>query len=900
MFKRLRPFLVGLFFALLLLYLAVNIYRVLALARHYDGWEANSTRDNRAVITRVDPQGPAAGVLREGDEIVAVNGRPVRIDGLSGALGRAYRAIPPGGAYTLTIKRAGRDDEASATEEVTLHTQPAQPARLYGRFAGVVGMILIFCLAGLIIFLLKPNDKQAILLALILGMFATFPQAIKSGQSGLPVWFYFLMQAPVAASTLFFAPIFLHFFLIFPEGERPLSPLLRRWPRLEWYIYLPNLLFFLPVSAIITVIMMLSTPAQRAALGQRLSPLALFGVIQSVVYISLGLASLVINYRQADEMARRRMRIVLAGSFAAFLPLGVVLVLNAIGFTYTTSALLQWFDFLLLFTLPLMPLSFAYAIIRHRIIPVGFILRRGARYFLVSRGSSVLEALIVGVVMFFLMDAFFRRLNPSSGRVVGVISGVTAIVVWNLMRGLHQRVIAPAIDRRFFRRAYDAQAILAELVRSLRTVTGVPQLLELAATRIQEALHANNVIFFLRDERTGEYVCALSSDYVKGAPKVRAATPMIALPADSLVVERLRQSPEPLEVDFTDPGSWVQKLSEANSVADSSRVTEREALLRIESALLLPLESKDEVLGIVTLGPRLGDLPYSGEDKRLLLGLAGQLTFALENARLVERMLQEERRRQEIEAENERRAQELEEARQLQLSMLPEAVPQLPGLDIAAYMKPATEVGGDYYDFHLAKDGTLTVAIGDATGHGLRAGTMVTAAKSLFRTFADEPDIVQVFKRSTRVLKEMNLRSLYMAMMLLKLKDNRLIVSAAGMPPLLIYRAAQRLVQEVAIKGMPLGSFANFPYQQQELQLGVNDTIVLMSDGFPERFNQSGEMLDYARAKEVLEEVAHESPQEIINHFIRTGDAWAGGRALDDDVTFVVLKLKDSSGSPAK
>lgn len=51
-------------------------------------------------------------------------------------------------------------------------------------------------------------------------------------------------------------------------------------------------------------------------------------------------------------------------------------------------------------------------------------------------------------------------------------------------------------------------------------------------------------------------------------------------------------------------------------------------------------------------------------------------------------------------------------------------------------MKPATEVGGDYYDFHLADDGTLTVAVGDATGHGLKAGTFVTAMKSLFRTFA--------------------------------------------------------------------------------------------------------------------------------------------------------------------
>ena len=89
-----------------------------------------------------------------------------------------------------------------------------------------------------------------------------------------------------------------------------------------------------------------------------------------------------------------------------------------------------------------------------------------------------------------------------------------------------------------------------------------------------------------------------------------------------------------------------------------------------------------------------------------------------------------------VEAENERRAKELEEARQLQLSMLPKKLPNIEGLEIAAYMKPATEVGGDYYDFHVGEDGTLTVAVGDATGHGLKAGSVVTATKSLFNAFA--------------------------------------------------------------------------------------------------------------------------------------------------------------------
>jgi hypothetical protein len=180
----------------------------------------------------------------------------------------------------------------------------------------------------------------------------------------------------------------------------------------------------------------------------------------------------------------------------------------------------------------------------------------------------------------------------------------------------------------------------------------------------------------------------------------------------------------------------------------------------MKSALLLPLKTKDAMPGVVALGPRLGDLPFSGEDKQLLQSVGASASLALENAQLVEGMIIEARRRQEIEAENEQHARELEGARQLQLSMLPRDVPQLPNVEIATLTRPATEVGGDYYDFHLGPDGALTIAIGDATGHGLRAGTVVTATKGLFnhrRPGRSGGDSLT----NLRALKQMNLRSLY-------------------------------------------------------------------------------------------------------------------------------------------
>jgi serine phosphatase RsbU (regulator of sigma subunit) len=207
-------------------------------------------------------------------------------------------------------------------------------------------------------------------------------------------------------------------------------------------------------------------------------------------------------------------------------------------------------------------------------------------------------------------------------------------------------------------------------------------------------------------------------------------------------------------------------------------------------------------------------------------------------------------------------------------------------------MKPATEVGGDYYDFHVGIDGTLTVVIGDATGHGLKAGSVVTATKSLFNAFADEKNIGQIFGRTSKALKKMNLRGLFMAMAMLKIRDNRVTISVAGMPPMLIYRAETGEIEEIAIRAIPLGSITNFVYQERELLLSSGDVLVLMSDGFQEMFNAAGEMLADDEAKKVLAENAHLPPQEIINRFVQVGESWAGTRPPDDDVTFVVLKVK--------
>ena len=250
-----------------------------------------------------------------------------------------------------------------------------------------------------------------------------------------------------------------------------------------------------------------------------------------------------------------------------------------------------------------------------------------------------------------------------------------------------------------------------------------------------------------------------------------------------------------------------------------------------------------------------------------------------------------EKARTRLETENQRKTRELEKARRLQLAMLPKKFPQSPHFEIETYMKTATEVGGDYYDFQTGPDGALSVMIGDATGHGLNAGMMVTATKSILAALRDEPDLVKVFKRANEALKHVNLHRHYMALQMIKLQGERLEVCSAGMPPLLLYRAATQTVEEINLKALPLGSVADFSYQKRELKIAAGDVILLMSDGFPERFNPAGETFDEERVKAVFAEIAPQSPRQIIEHLVRAGEAWANGEAPRDDLTLLVLKV---------
>ena len=129
-------------------------------------------------------------------------------------------------------------------------------------------------------------------------------------------------------------------------------------------------------------------------------------------------------------------------------------------------------------------------------------------------------------------------------------------------------------------------------------------------------------------------------------------------------------------------------------------------------------------------------------------------------------------------------------------------------------------------------------------------------------------------------------------MTMVKINNNKLLMSAAGMPPILIYRNSEKSVSEHVMKGMPLGTFDKYPYDVREEKLNSGDTLLLMSDGFPELLNSDGNLYGYQRVRNSFENTAEKSPEEIIDHLKNEGSKWVKDQDPDDDVTFVVIKVK--------
>ena len=315
--------------------------------------------------------------------------------------------------------------------------------------------------------------------------------------------------------------------------------------------------------------------------------------------------------------------------------------------------------------------------------------------------------------------------------------------------------------------------------------------------------------------------------------------------------------------------------------------------LQISSALKDTLASKNKVNDIdnITLNESIREQEKENQEKqknRLIIGFSLFFIIGFSGYTIYNKQKQKERARK---REEDRKNKELQAARDLQLSMLPKKVPQIANLDIASFIRSSTEVGGDYYDFFEHKGTALYSICGDATGHGVASGMMVSVTKAGLNGI-DALPANTILHKLNNVVKNIDLGTLRMSLNIVQIKPTEFELSSAAMPPVYHYVAATNKVEEILIKGLPLGGLKEEHFDNITRSFNTGDIIIQLSDGLPEAPNLTGEMYDYERLRLLIESNGHKTAQGMIDALMASVDEWLQGQHNPDDITLVVIKKK--------
>lgn len=601
-------------------------------------------------------------------------------------------------------------------------------------------------------------------------------------------------------------------------------------------------------------------------------------------------------WKSESLIIRNQAKVALLGALIAYLPMTVFWMLldQILHIPISRSiANICWILFIIF------PLAIAYAIIKHKMFDIEFILRQSMTY-------TLLVSLLGGgyVLLATALQQAFKPLMANSSELTAYM--VTTAVTILLFEPLKLN-IRNFIDQKFFRTGYDFRTALSEFVDAARSTIDMEQLLPKLVETIEKTIHPKHVIIFLKDPRTNSLKQAYShgiSLKIKDEISMDDITLMTAMGlmkrknlttrltgALNLSTLPQQQGPVPSPIPFL----LAKRLT--------GELVDPVILESIQNSLTLPLTVKvrkeagdyqDEILGLLTLGEKKSELEYTIEDRQLFQGIGQQLALTLYNSQLAEEV-----------AEKEAIKQTLLKARAIQKSMLPQSELQLARFEVTGWSESADETGGDYYDWYNLGAERFIVGVGDVTGHGIDAAMIVSMAKScLYNQVQSNPDVLAVMAALNRTINEIarytersNRKLMSFIYSWFDSETLTCRMASAGHWFPYLYRARTGEVTGFPeFKGtFPLGQRPpdKFQCQAYEVKLEVGDILLYFTDGLHEACSIGGEEYGLERLEKMLHWY-HALDAHALRDRLR--DDWErhiAGHGMDDDMTLVIVKVKN-------
>ena len=483
-----------------------------------------------------------------------------------------------------------------------------------------------------------------------------------------------------------------------------------------------------------------------------------------------------------------------------------------------------------------------------------------------------------------------RFIDAFGGRTDAVVSLILLIA----FAGFH--VIArcrllPRIERHYAPAPYDERKIFFDLGQGSQHITSIDQLYQRVAERIRDALDASNAAIFIRNDATGDFNLRVFAAQGRSA-ETEPGGQRLQLRNRAFVVRRLMNLSTPLLIEPQEIETWSQAVSSVLPAAREERASEHEVLRTIKSRILVRIKQKNELIGILSFGPRRGGFQYSTADRELLMSIAAQLALIIDNARLTERMVAQERMRRELAL-----------AAEVQQRLLPSKAPKGTAVEIAGFCEPARGVGGDYYDFIDFDNSQLGVAIADVAGKGMPAALLMSTVQATLRSLtarngSSAPvnhELSSIVGNLNRLLFNSTNGEHYVTFFYAtfdRATQRLTYVNAGHNPPLYLQADADFEVRQLTSGGLVAGAFEHAAYDQETVQMKPNDLLFLYTDGLSEAMNLEGEEFGAGRIMDTLKSIASLSADQIRDVVVRSVREWCAGMSLYDDLTFVVMKVK--------